>query len=369
MEFVRLDSDTYLPDLLLNEFESLVWTERLYTPGDFKLVTANIDEVREQFPEDTLVSHLDTAHVAMVEDHLIEINEDGIQTLTITGRTLDNFLEHRGVATAITSTPDAEWFSEADHPLFWVRNRMNEHVQSGILSPYDIVPGAVASSLDAPDELYAARARIESLRAVIDPILKQFGMGIKVTRDAANPLITGMLQFWCYVGVDRTANQEDVTPVIWDVTAGDFETESYFFSNRDYKNVAYVFSPMGAQIVTLAIDGHGTGGDVSYYSGLDRRVLVIDASDITTETLEVSHIKQLYQRGGQELAKHRKIKLFNGRVSPNIKEQYGVDYNLGDFVTVNGKYDMTQTMMVTEYIRTHDAASGDSGYPTLTAVE
>lgn len=51
-------------------------------------------------------------------------------------------------------------------------------------------------------------------------------------------------------------------------------------------------------------------------------------------------------------------------VSNKSKYKYGVDYNIGDVVTVNGKYGISKQMRVVEHALTLDE-NGITSIPTL----
>lgn len=100
MDFVRLNAGTYIPDLLVEGYNSLVFTERFNEPGDFELRTFNVETVAALLPEGTFVSHLETQEMMVVENLNIEEvgeGEDAKDELVITGRSAWTVLEHRYV--------------------------------------------------------------------------------------------------------------------------------------------------------------------------------------------------------------------------------------------------------------------------------
>lgn len=105
MDFVRLGeryTSQYEPDELIEGYISLVWTER-FGVGEFELKTYEVERIGELLPEDTLVSHLETEEVMMVETHSITDEgegEDAVPVLTIKGRSATIILNHRWVESA-----------------------------------------------------------------------------------------------------------------------------------------------------------------------------------------------------------------------------------------------------------------------------
>lgn len=103
MEFVRLGAPyatTYVPDKLIEGYNSLIWTERYQEFGEFELKSFDIFGMVEALPEDALVSHLDTREVMKVDTHEINMvgeGEDAQPEITIRGRSAASILESRWV--------------------------------------------------------------------------------------------------------------------------------------------------------------------------------------------------------------------------------------------------------------------------------
>jgi hypothetical protein len=95
--------------------------------------------------------------------------------------------------------------------------------------------------------------------------------------------------------------------------------------------------------------------------GLERRVMVVNASDITSTTgLDAA----LSQRGYEALANARVLQAFDGEISQSSQYVYGRDYNLGDVVETRNVDGVTNNMRVTEQIFVEDQ-NGERQYPTL----
>ena len=52
---------------------------------------------------------------------------------------------------------------------------------------------------------------------------------------------------------------------------------------------------------------------------------------------------------------------------PDNQFQYGIHYNLGDVIEVEGNTGVVQSARITEYIRSQDAA-GEKAYPTVSMI-
>jgi hypothetical protein len=103
MDFVRLGpaySTAYIPDLLIEGYNSLVWHERHVDLGEFELKSFDVDAMMQALPEDTLVSHLETQEVMQVMTHTINSvgeGDDARDEITVKGKSATDILAHRWV--------------------------------------------------------------------------------------------------------------------------------------------------------------------------------------------------------------------------------------------------------------------------------
>ena len=131
---------------------------------------------------------------------------------------------------------------------------------------------------------------------------------------------------------------------------------SYLTSIGSYKNVAYVIAPNGTEIV-YAPNVSDT------ISGLDRKVMYVDASNIT-DVAGAGLTAKLIQLGKEQLALNTNLAAFDGEISKNSQYIYHEHYELGDLVEIRNSDNATNQMIVTEQIFVSDQ-EGKRSYPTL----
>ena len=68
------------------------------------------------------------------------------------------------------------------------------------------------------------------------------------------------------------------------------------------------------------------------------------------------------------LLTNRYIKSVDGEIVPDNQFKYGVHYNLGDVIEVEGNTGVIQAARITEYIRSQNNA-GEKAYPTVSMIE
>jgi hypothetical protein len=181
----------------------------------------------------------------------------------------------------------------------------------------------------------------------------QYLLGFRLVRN----FDTSQLYFGIYTGSDRTTHQSVLPAVLFSSELDNLQNTSELTSSAAYKNVAYVLSPVGTEIV------YAPEADSSV-AGFSRQVLIVQADDITDPDPPTASA-QMIRRGIDELAKYRKTSAFDGEISQNSQYKYGTDYNLGDLVTLRNASGVMNDMQVTEQIFVSDN-QGDRSYPTLT---
>jgi hypothetical protein len=380
MDILRLNSSTYEPDHLVEGLTSTIWTERLNGTGEFQLKTPLITETQSLLPEDSLITHLETREVMLVESHIIDKDDAGNAELTVKGRNFVTFAENRVM---VASDYRASWTSLYAYNtpqvlalLLWshLANTTGQDPKRavGTISPAEAIPGAVVlNSTNVSDASVTRSFEAGNVWTAIEDILNQGNYGIRCVRPPTTGQIVSVstsgsrgqvsrspggvtgLAFDVYDGVNRTKGATP-NPVIFDYLSGHVDNPQYLLSRKDLKNVAVVTSSAGVFEIT----------DGSSPSGLFRRAIYVDVGSKTDETTDPDYLALINKRGQSELAKHNRAVLFDGEISPIAPYTYGVHYSLGDYVTLSAEYGFEATMLVTEYVRTEDN-SGDRGYPTL----
>lgn len=358
MQLYKLDSNFVLEDLI-EDYSSLIWTERYRPCGDFVLKTSRIEQTMTALPLGSCVSLLDSKELMWVENHSITTNEDGDTWLEVSGRSFETFFENRTTLTtsstvrpdspitnATTGENNALRITASTAPAAAVtafdsfQNGLAYIDSRDVLSDWVIVNSVPSTGLPTAQRFVERGVTYD----VALKILEEHDDGIRNERP---PSAGSNIVSYVYNGTDRTLT------VILDVNAGHFETTSYLWSNKDYRNVVYVASQKDSVIVGATTTTEFT-----------RRVGSLELPEIT-DAASSTVAAMLTSKGNTYLSQHKKVVLFEGRVSSNIPFTYGVDYFLGDTVKCRGNYSVTQNMTVTEYIRVEDE-NGEIGYPTLT---
>lgn len=358
MEGYILDSQ-YRNIKTFEDFNSFIWTERARRYGDFKLIVNSTPANRKLFQQGTRLACDESYRVMIIETTEDKLDEEGKALLTVTGRSLERVLQDRiahGVLDDTTTTP--KW-TITDDPKAIAEYMYNYICVLGSLDAGDIISDVAEGSSLFPTDTIAPPVDVVTVE--FEPITLYdaesqlcdiYSMGFRFVRDPA----TAELYFDVYTGCDRTTSQTDLPAVIFSPDLENLQNITQFNTIALEKNVAYVFSPVGYEIV------YGEGVDPAV-DGFQRRVLLVNATDITDTDAPTASAKMI-QRGKDELAKNRPYIGFDGELSQNSAYVYGRDYNLNDLVEMRTQDGVINHMQVTEQIFVSDE-QGERSYPTL----
>lgn len=343
---------------VIDRFVSLIWTERYKDAGDFELDMHSTLENRNLLKAGTLLAMNESHRVMTVETIEDNSESDGKRILTVKGRSLEAILEDRIAKQTLSNlTIEPKWVI-TDTPAAVARKIFHDICVVGVLDPGDVIPFIVEGSfmdddtIPEPVDPITTDLDPKTVYAAIKDICDVWNLGFRLLRN----FDSSQLYFDIYTGSDRTSAQTILPPVIFTPELDNLQNTTELTNITKAKNVAYVFSPAGFQVVVAPeVDPE--------VEGFERRVLVVNATDITSENPDVE--SALIQRGSEELAKHRVYQAFDGEISQNSQFKYNRDYQLGDIVEMRSTDGVTNNMRVTEQIFVSDH-EGDRSYPTLT---
>lgn len=357
MEAYTLDS-LFRREYVIDKFESLIWTERFKRRGDFELQLHSSIEHKTRLRPGTRLVINESYRVMVVETVEDTTDDEGKAILKVKGRSLEKILEDRLARGSLSDlTTESKWVI-TDLPADIVRQMFHDICVTGILDDGDIIPFVVedsifpADTIAEPTETVTYEIEPKSLYEAMIYICDIYEIGFRLVRDPN----TLTLYFDVYMGSDRTTSQSTLPAVVFSPDLENLQNTTELTTIALYKNVAYVISPVGHEIVyPLDVDPE--------VEGFDRQVLFVRADDITDPTPSVASA-QMIQRGKEELSRHRRFSAFDGELDSNSRYKYQQHYWLGDLVEIRNATGTTSKMQVTEQIFVSDS-NGDRSYPTL----
>lgn len=343
---------------VVDRFESLIWTERYSSLGDFELVIHSTPENRALFQEGAMLGIVQSTRVMVVEVIADDTDADGRKVLKITGQSLEKIMLDRVAAIDFTP-PFDKWVLTNQTPGNIARTIFNRICRSNTQFPQDNIPFLVAGSLyragniAEPVDPITVEIERKSVYEALKELCDAYNLGFRLHKGPD----TSKLYFDVYTGNDRTASQSLLTPVVFSSALDNLTNISQLTSTANAKNVAYVWTEKAC------IQVFSDGADANT-SGFQRRVLQVDATDVDLDP-GPELLSILEQRGKDALAKHRALRAFDGEIPQFGSYRYGMDYELGDLVEIFNADGEASQMRVTEQIFVSDS-EGDRSYPTLT---
>jgi Siphovirus ReqiPepy6 Gp37-like protein len=364
MEWYTLDSENLWAVEEIEDFETIIWSERYSSFGDFVIVTKSTFENRTLLKPGTWIG-MRGSHYTMKIETISDISEeDGTRNLTVSGRSMEALLQDRVCLNEsglhdLTAYPSQAWTGT---PGNIARAMFNWICVSGSLSAKDTIPfyhtGTLlpAGTIPEPSDSITIIFEIGTLYDSIKTLCDGYSLGFRLARKESFANDPGEVYFEVYTGRDLTSAQNVVTPVIFAQSMESLDKVSVVKSVADIKTVAYVLALHGTAEV-YAPDANTAD------TGAERRVLLVKADDIDLAAGTPLN-EAMAQRGKDELAKHRMVYAFDGEIPQHLPYIYGIDYNLGDLVEERDSDGNINYMLVTEQIFISDK-EGERAYPTL----
>jgi hypothetical protein len=315
-------------------------------------------ENRAQFLPGTRLAINNSYRVMTVETVEDNTDTDGKEMLKVKGHSLEALLEDRVARNAMTDTVTEPSWALLGTPGNIARAMFDHVVRTHSLDPLDAIPFLQPGSIFPADTIPESLTEItwvqnpDSLFNAIKAICDAYDLGFRLVRN----FDMSQLYFDIYAGLDRTTQQSTVPPVIFSVGLDNIQNTTEYQTIEKSKNVAYVFSDAGFEVV------YGPNVDPDT-DGFDRHVMVVN---VTIEAGDPDPTGTMIQAGTEALMANRASAYFDGEVNQYNEYVYGVDYNVGDLVEMRNKDGIITYKKVTEQIFVSDD-QGERSYPTLTA--
>lgn len=330
---------------IVDTASSIIWANRFRQCGDFEVYVQASAAMLDLLQIDRIVVRPGDEMACFIEKVEITTDEENGDFMTVSGRCLRSILDRRIVwdQTQLSGT---------------LENAMRRLVTDAFISPaiaarkYDGLALAEAHGYtDTVSAQYTGTNLLEAIEELC--ATKNYGFKITMERDGWR---TGGLVLDIYRGVDRSMNQSESPRVVFSEEYDNLTTTTYTKDKKAYKTVALV-----------AGEGEGSARRRTIVSrsedqaGLHRRELYVDARDISSNEGEISdsaYFAQLSERGSADLAEATIIESMDGAVEALQMYTYGVDYSLGDLVTVRNKHGIQADAQVLEVVEVWD----ENGY-------
>lgn len=338
---------------VIDEYESLIWSDRFDEAGDFELVIPYDKTIFDLLKKDYFCTINLSEHGMVIEKVEIEQDYDDNPTLTVTGRSLEALLERRVV-------PAKKEFG-SDSTKVNLQDSVKTLLKENVISPDNEnrkFPNFkfVASTDEEVTKLTMSETyNGEDLYSIITTLCQDKHIGFKIALD-----YWYHWNFSLYAGKDRSYEQDKNEYVIFSPYYDNLKNSRFFSSIEDYRNLMIV-----AKTETTTVTVYkGTEP-----SGLDRREIYINASELQKNKNTELSTSKIRSKGKKKLEIDHKIKTaFEGDIIPDVLYYYRTDYFVGDKVQFEDNYGNSQALYISEVVITKDA-NGLSVIPTFKEIE
>jgi len=361
---------SFLKQDVIDAFHSIIWTERYYGDSDVELVVPATQTMIQKLEEGTFLGLDESDEVMILETANIEENK-----LKVTGISLLKWLNNRFIRIS-AAHEDRYWYISGATPgnILWIvvynmccqgSPYLSGSIPIGVTNPQSlIIPGLGLKDYDKSGSNVSVGVPYGPVFAALYEIATTYEVGMQITLESATEA-SYSLGFRSYKGLNRTSGQTENPVVRFSPAMDSFTNIKELRSIAALKTLVYAFAPQNP-------DGLATTPGVSaltgpQYTGFDLRAQLVFAEDITTDQVggsQANLVNILNSRAYDALTTNHFIKAVDGEIVPNNQFQYGIHYNLGDVIEVQGNSDIVQSARITEYIRAQDDA-GERAYPTV----
>ena len=316
-------------EAVCDSFSSLLWDIEYYKCGAFEVYIAASPRNIEIFQTDRIVGRDDDKeHFGLIESVELETNAEDGDYLIIKGRFLMCLLERRIIY------PTFNFTKLVSYSQIIMNVVQYNACTSGIRKILGLIVGC--SSGTCWDTETKLQVSYDNLMEWIYTICEKIGGTANIRLSKTNTEQYEMI-FELSQGTDRSILQEINPHIIFSDRYNNLLSFTYFTDTSVKKNYAYVL-------------GKGEGEKrkrTTYFEGtepssLERYEVYIDAKDISdeeqidneTRPLSDAEYSELLKEKGKQSLVPTKTKSESQIAVQSTQFQYGVDYFVGDFVTV-----------------------------------
>lgn len=350
MLLINVLNQTMTEKYVLDDYISLVWTERLREIGDFELtlLDSNTLIVNNVLKRDCFLTIKESKRGMIVEDIQYDESEgDGV--VKVTGRSLESLLTRRVV--------DTHRMLEGPISTVYKQMIIDYFINPG--NPYRLIPNFIwQDPINTPNSQLNYQISGEDIYTVCKTVADDCLHGFKIEF-----VDDTYFKFEVHGLKNKTLGNTDNNPIlIFSHEMDNIVDSSYVESNKEYKNVAYA----GGSENWVNRRVYGVTCDLPDDKYLLRREVTV-STEISLESVGNDNNRYkaaLEQAGKNKLRECVKQEVVDTKVSSNSNYVYGVDYEIGDIVELKTRRTDYTSMIISEVVISSDVNEVNI-YPTF----
>lgn len=308
----------------IDNYTSLQLRKKWHSVGDFELQLHENTLHADKLVKENIIYTADNKAYIILHREFNTVTE----TLIVKGRELKSYL-----ARWLIYPPDATAYYRINDKIETI---MKTYV-SATLTRKGVTNITVATD-QSRGEKTVFQSRYKNLAEELEKLSIASSVGWDITLDTAAKEFV----FDCYIGTDRTAEQDINSNAIFSVDYDNISEQRLVDSNLNYFNTAIV-----------AGQGEGADREISIVGDIG---LGLDSFETFVDARDIENTDDLIPRGEQKLADTQPVLSFDSVVDVTKNLQYGVDFNLGDMVTIqNIRWGITENRRLTGVTEIYEA--------------
>lgn len=349
---VYLCDENFREVQLVDDYKSLIWTERYDKPGDFEIELSQFTTKYIKTYDEAIGLYLynpeSNTHM-IIEQYETKYDIETGPSIIFTGRSLSSILDRR---------------------IIWNQTLLSGNIQNQIIRLLN----------DAIINPSIANRKIEgfSVSTSEDPFINSTSIQAQFTGDNLLEAIQQICEAYCLgFKISHTSNNRFLFELINGTDRSDFVIFSQ--NNDNLISTDIYFDESTRKTVTL-VAGEGEGNERKTYpvdlmsslGGLDRKEMFTDARDLSTNDGEISlteYNNQLRERGLEDLFENTSKKTFAAEVDNINSYKINTDYFIGDILFVTDAFNFSKKVRVTEFIYSQNNSDGIQFYPSFTFID
>ena len=357
----------YVPNQTINDWSSLIWTERYNDFGDFKMTHQNPKYVWDLMPPGTLIGCNASNEVMLVENHETKFSIDKGPIVEVSGRSILSMFNSRIVCNDYSFYHDK--FEKTFKSLDELGRKLNVYnigsYITELINNYGATRnGHIHSDFDVELPIKAYN-EISSTPTIIDynenpgllwdhirKLLSDYHYGVRVDRvhTRATRNEPNLFAITVFEGRDLSKS------VIFSEDNNTLVSTARLRSIKNHYNRLWVTRQDRVDIFERF---HVLDGVRHQATGFDLRVGMMQASDN-----KLGEYGLLADRAKIFFLEHSKKDILSGEVAPSNVYEYRRDYYIGDKVAFKSQDGSLTNMWVKEFIYSEDE-NGFKQYPTF----
>lgn len=345
--FYKLENDTFTKIAVIDNATSVIWQKRFNAVGEFEIYIKASEKLLELLDGDIFVMRDDSNVGMYIEKVQLNTDDENGDYLTISGHSAEIILSWRVVQRAVYSSATI------------TAESIIRDLITRLLIYFEVIinPNAIKWLTLGPNNQWDDKVNRQftgkNLLEIVQELCMTYNYGFEFSWNGNGFTIN------LYKGVDRSYDQTDNTFVVFSPEFENLGNTEYIKDTSNYANCC-------------TVGGEGEGSERVFVTvtpenleGFYRRFIYIDARNSSSEDLTEKQYRDMLRADGVEALELQKIVTsFSGDILNYNNYTYGVDYGLGDKVSIINEYGVRGNATITEITEVED----ENGYrliPTL----